>query len=201
MNHVRLSLIASAAALLAANINGSKFDHIEKEAFTSLSPVDDTKFDLIGKITSTDDGGVILTSVNNSLCFDPGKDMNVVALVLEDKQSGQIIMQHMMNNFDDMTLQTKQVTFTPLQNGAFAVTAEVADDSMIENAVIYSDGTKLKLTDFEDMPMTLKEPIGTSIDMVICTQNFKPVNTFAAVPEKSQTASAWSSGKMFLGDK
>lgn len=196
MKNIRLSLAAyvavSAAALLAANINGSQFDHIEKEAFASLSPVDDMQFDLIGKITSdSDDGGVILTSVNNTPHFNPEQDKHVVALVLRDKQSGQIVMQHLMNNFDEnATLQTKQVTFTPLQNGAFAVTAKVADDSMSASAKIYSDGAKLKMTDSEDMPMTIKEPIGTSINMVICTQNFKPVNTFLASAEQNQSASA-----------
>lgn len=172
----------SAAALLAATINGSQTDSIQKITMDSLSGIDASKYDTIGMIYSEKGDAVILKSINSgSLAYDSKRDSKLLALVLSDKETGAISMLHILKDIDETAeMQTKYVAFAARNNGTFFISATPDDTINKAQAQIHSDGATLKLTDTDGKVKYLKEPmIDQPIGLVVCSKNFKPLNIAA----------------------
>lgn len=182
-------LSISAAALLAATIDGQNFDSIEKQYVETFELLAADKFDFIGKISATTEIDTVLlaSSKNTHIDFNKEHENDVLALVFKENSTGTIIMMHTMQIDESTMLQTKKVLFTPLQNGMYLVMATATDsDATVQ---IHSDGTMLTLTDTKGLDITFEEHIGASpSELIICTKNFKPVNKIIAASKQNQSA-------------
>ncbi|MDD5213089.1 MAG: hypothetical protein PHG82_01570 [Candidatus Gracilibacteria bacterium] len=190
----RTLLSISVATLLAASIEGSQFDTINKQSVSALDFVDENKYDLIGKITGDEENNdvVLQSSKYKHIAFNPDHDTNVLALVLKNKQNGEFTMLHTMNNIDEnISLQKKLTQTSLLQNGDYAISMTVASNESSAEAKIHSDGLMLFMTNSSGMPITFAEPSAElATEMIICANEFNPVNKIIAASEQDQSASA-----------